>query len=178
MGKRSSKSKTPKSAVQEETAKLSYDPFRGEESMTLRELLEDVFSDNIDSDYEGRDPFSGENALTVESRIWADKDRPLHRVARRGNAHCIKLLLDAGADPNSKGDLSLSPLYYAIRNGHFEVAKLLLEAGARIDVFNEFGCTDLGYCSPNSHSPNPKMFRLLQSYWLGVVPQDARKQKY
>jgi ankyrin repeat protein len=174
MGKRSSKSKTPKAVVKEETAELPYDPFRGSETVTLQELLDDVFYDNLE---EGAS-FTGPNALTVNSGIWADEDRPLHKVARRGNARCVMLLLEVGADPNAKGDLSLSPLYYAISNGHFAVAKSLLEAGARIDIFNEFGYTDLGYCSPNSHSPNPKMFRLLQSYWLGVTPHDARKPKY
>jgi ankyrin repeat protein len=158
--------------------KLPYDPFRGVESVTLRELLEDVFSDTIDYDFEGRDPFSGADALTVNSMLHGDEDRPLHLVARRGNAKCIKLLLDAGADPHAKGDLSCTPLDEAVSGGHLEAARLLLEAGARIDSVNELDFSALGLCSPNGYKPNPQMFRLLQSYWPGVVPPDARKQKY
>jgi ankyrin repeat protein len=145
----------------------------------LRELLEDVFEGHLEMrEDQTKDLFSGPDALTIESQIYADEDRPLHVFARHGNAYAVRMLLEAGADPNSKGDLSLSPLYYAIRKGHFEVAKLLLEAGARIDIVNEFGCTDLGSCSPRGSKPNAKMFRLLQSYWPGVMPHDARTRKY
>ena len=145
----------------------------------LRGLLEDVFEGHLEMrENSAKDLFSGPHALTIESQIYGDEDRPLHIFARRGNLHAVKTLLQAGADPNSKGDLSLSPLYYAIRKGHFEVARLLLEAGARIDVVNEFGCTDLGYCSPNGTASNPEMFRLLQSYWPGVMPHDAKSRKY
>lgn len=158
---------------------LPYDPFRGDHGVTLRLLLEDIFSDNIIEHFEeGEDPFSGEKALTVETQIWPDEDRPLHKVARRGNAHCIKLLLKAGADPNTNGDMSFSPLHEAVRGGYFEVARLLLEAGARIDSVNEFGDSALGLCSPHGSKANPQMFRLLQSYWPGVMPHDAKSRKY
>jgi len=173
MPKRPSKSANSGSDAATESETLTYDPFRGSESVTLQELLPDIFSDNL----EDGASLEGDHALTLESQILADEDRPLHVVARRGNTLCTKLLLDAGADPNSKGDLSLSPLYYAIRGGHFEVARLLLEAGARIDVFNEFGCTDLGLCSPNGTSPNPKMFRLLQSSWPGIPPKPKFRRR-
>jgi ankyrin repeat protein len=162
----------------DEPGKLHYDPFRGSETVTLQELLEDVFFDEIDFNYEGRDPFSGSDALTVNSTLFADEDRPLHLIARRGNAYCIKLLLEAGADPNAKGDMSFSPLHEAVGRGYLEVARLLLEAGARIDSVNEFGDSALGMCSPHGSKANPKMFRLLQSYWPGVTPPDARVRKY
>lgn len=88
------------------------------------------------------------------------------------------LLLEAGADPNAKGDLSFSPLREAVGKGHLEIARLLLEAGARIDSINEFGDSELGLCSPNGSEPNSKMFRLLQSYWPDVMPHDAKSRKY
>ena len=158
---------------------LPYDPFRGNNGVSLRQLLKDIFSDNIIEHFaEGGDPFSGEKALTMETQIWADEDRPLHKVARRGNAHCLKLLLEAGADPNAKGDMSFTPLHEAVSAGHFETARLLLGAGARIDTYNEFGDSELGLCGPNGSKANPKMFCLLQSYWPGVMPHDAKTRRY
>lgn len=151
-----------------------YDPFRNSETVTLRELLDDVFGDLIDYQEIKGDPYSGENALTVNSQLFADEDRPLHRVVWRGNARCVRLLLEAGADPNAKGDLGYSPLYYAVDSGNLEIARMLLEAGARIDEINEDGYSDLGLCSSKSYRPNPEMFHLLQSYWPGVVPEDLR----
>ena len=144
-------------------AALWYDPFRGVETVTLQELLEDVFSDNIDLDFEGRDPFSGDGALTVNSCIFADEDRPLHLVARRGNTTCLKLLLDAGADPNALGDMSLNPLHAAVRGGHLECAKVLLEAGARTDAVDEFDKTPLDLCKRGGWYANPEMFKMLSA---------------
>ena len=158
---------------------LPYDPFRGNHGVSLRQLLEDIFSDNIIEHFEeGEDPFSGEKALTVETQVWADEDRPLNKVARRGNTHCMKLLLEADADPHSKGDMDFTPLHEAVSAGHFETARMLLEAGARIDSINEFGDTELGLCSPDGSRADPEMFRLLQSYWPGVMPHDAKSRKY
>ena len=142
---------------------LWYDPFRGVETVTLQELLEDVFSDNIDLDFEGRDPFSGDGALTVNSCIFADEDRPLHLVARRGNTTCLKLLLDAGADPNALGDMSLNPLHAAVRGGHLECAKVLLEAGARTDAVDEFDKTPLDLCKRGGWYANPEMFKMMSA---------------
>lgn len=142
---------------------LPYDPFRGVETVTLQELLEDVFDDRIDFEFEGRDPFSGEGALTVNSCIFADEDRPLHVMARRGNATCLKLLLDAGADPNALGDLSFTPLHDVMRSQSLECARLLLEAGARTDAVNEFDNTPLDDCRPGALYANPEMFKLLSA---------------
>lgn len=179
MARRSSR-KRRSTETDSEKNPLPYDPFRGAETVTLRELLEDVFTDNRDMDFEeGEDIFSGPKALGLNSLIYSGGgDQPIHCVAHRGNAHGVKLLLEAGADPNAKGEMEVSPLYWAVSQGNFEIARLLLEAGARIDVVNELGFSDLGLCSRDSHKSNPKMFRLLQSYWPGVTPPDVRVRKY
>ena len=138
------------------------DPFRGVDTVTLQQLLEDMFADRIELDFEGRDPFSGEGALTVNSCIF-DEDRPLHVVARRGNASCLKLLLDAGADPNALGDMSLNPLHAAVREGQLECAQILLKAGARTDAIDEFDQTPLDLCKRGGWYANPEMFKLLSA---------------
>ncbi|HEU0068058.1 MAG TPA: ankyrin repeat domain-containing protein, partial [Nitrospiraceae bacterium] len=44
---------------------------------------------------------------------------PLHLVVCNGSAECVKLLLEAGADPNTtKGDVNGdTPLHLAVLNG-------------------------------------------------------------
>ena len=153
-----------------EPEKLPYDPFRGSETVTLQELLDDLFEEEL----EDGASFIGENSLTVNSGSWVGGDRPLHEVARRGNARCIQLLLESGADPNLKGEDSFTPLEVAVSRGYLDVARLLLEAGARIDSVNELNYSALGCCSPNGYKPNPEMFDLLQSYWPGVIPHEVR----
>uniref|UniRef100_A0A3Q4HIM9 Ankyrin repeat and SOCS box containing 14a n=1 Tax=Neolamprologus brichardi TaxID=32507 RepID=A0A3Q4HIM9_NEOBR len=64
---------------------------------------------------------------------------PLHSAAAGGHTNCIKVLLDAGYDPNymlhpwvrrSYDDERKSALFFAVSNNDMPSAKLLLEAGA------------------------------------------------
>ncbi len=126
---------------------------------TLAELLEEMAYD---------DEFC-EQPVDLNARYC--EDTRLHRIAHRGNVWCARLLLEAGADPNIPGDLSVSPLYWAVRSGNLGLAKLLLDHGARVDVRNEFGSNDLGACSPRGLRANPAMFKLLKSYWPNVKPR-------
>jgi ankyrin repeat protein len=50
-----------------------------------------------------------------------------------------RLLLDYGADIESKNDSYRTPLSYAAQNGHKAVVRLLLEKGAAVDAKNFFG---------------------------------------
>ena len=54
---------------------------------------------------------------------------PLH-CAGRGTGAAVKVLLDAGADPNAYVKRGTTPLYGASYNGNVEGVRLLLEAGA------------------------------------------------
>lgn len=47
-----------------------------------------------------------------------------------GQVEAARLLLDAGADPNARGQNGYPPLFYAITNKHPRAAKLLIERGA------------------------------------------------
>ncbi|QKG22982.1 ankyrin repeat domain-containing protein [Actinomadura verrucosospora] len=61
-----------------------------------------------------------------------DKDgvSPLHYAARHGHADPVRLLLEAGANPNITENYGFTPLHEAAENGHAEVVRALLTAGA------------------------------------------------
>jgi ankyrin repeat protein len=67
-----------------------------------------------------------------------DRHRALALSAQHGHAEIVRLLLDAGEDPNRynpDGNHSHStPLHQATLAGHIDVVKLLLDRGARMDV--------------------------------------------
>jgi hypothetical protein len=67
-----------------------------------------------------------------------DRHRALALASQFGHAEIVRLLLDAGEDPNrynSPGTHSHStPLHQAALAGHLEVVKLLVERGARLDL--------------------------------------------
>ena len=55
---------------------------------------------------------------------------PLCVACCYGQSEIVQLLLEKGADPNSKGGRDITPLYMACLRRHFEIARLLLEKGA------------------------------------------------
>jgi len=67
-----------------------------------------------------------------------DRHIALALAAQLGHTEVVRLLLDAGEDPNRYNPDGLhshaTPLHQAICAGHAEVAKLLVERGARLDI--------------------------------------------
>ncbi|MEV4002295.1 ankyrin repeat domain-containing protein [Actinomadura sp. NPDC049753] len=61
-----------------------------------------------------------------------DKDgvSPLHYASRHGHLDPVRLLLEAGANPNITESYGFTPLHEAAENGHVEVVRALLTAGA------------------------------------------------
>jgi hypothetical protein len=84
-----------------------------------------------------------------------DRHGALALSAQLGQLDVLRLLLDAGEDPNRFNPKGYhghaTPLHQAIASGHFEVAKLLIQRGARLDIKdNIFRSTPLGwaeYCN-------------------------------
>jgi ankyrin repeat protein len=66
------------------------------------------------------------------------RHRALALAAQFGHADVVRLLLDAGEDPNRYNPVGChahsTPMHQAALAGHAEVVRLLLERGARLDV--------------------------------------------
>jgi uncharacterized protein len=100
---------------------------------TLNEILagvsEDLFPDE-----------SGHGPITIATRS-PEGDTPLHVVAWQKDVEGAKVLVAAGADINSVGDMGYTPLHVAVSQNDLSLVKLLLDAGARADLSSEFGKT-------------------------------------
>jgi ankyrin repeat protein len=68
-------------------------------------------------------------------------DNPLHVAAIWGDSEAIALLIRAGADVNSVGDMGYTPLLHAVTYGHLAAVRVLLATGASPHVRSEFGTT-------------------------------------
>lgn len=67
-----------------------------------------------------------------------DRHRGLAIAAQLGQVDAVKILLDAGEDPNRFNPpgthAHTPPLHQAIAHGHLDVVKLLVDRGARLDI--------------------------------------------
>lgn len=58
-------------------------------------------------------------------------NHPLHVAAGWGDCAAIRVLVDAGARIDERGDLGFTPLLEAVAQGHRDAALLLIELGAK-----------------------------------------------
>ncbi|KAJ8305741.1 hypothetical protein KUTeg_016286 [Tegillarca granosa] len=71
----------------------------------------------------------------------ANENTVLSEAASGGHCDTIKMLLEKGGDPNSKGQFGRTPLYRAAFAGHLEACELLLQNGADPRIYANDGQT-------------------------------------
>jgi ankyrin repeat protein len=103
-------------------------------------------------------PLAAALGRTEDARRFLPKAVPEHRhlalalASQYGHLEIVRLLLDAGEDPNRfnpvGGHSHSTPLHQAAGNGHPDVVKLLIERGAKLDVIDIlFGGTPAGWAA-------------------------------
>jgi uncharacterized protein len=95
---------------------------------------------------------------------------PLHYAAFFGGAAAVRVLLEAGADPDADAEnaLRVRPLHSAAARGDRESVRMLLDAGAQVDPRQNGGYTPLHAAA---HSDDAELAELLLA--RGADP-DAR----
>ncbi|XP_064623057.1 IQ motif and ankyrin repeat domain-containing protein 1-like [Lineus longissimus] len=71
----------------------------------------------------------------------ANENTPISEAASGGHVSTIKLLIDKGADVNTKGQFQRTPLYRAAFAGHVEACEVLLQHGADPRLYASDGQT-------------------------------------
>ena len=70
--------------------------------------------------------YDGEAVVNLASGVGRT---PLHEACTHGNLEIVKLLLDAGAGLDERGDNKSTALHCSAQGGHLEILKLLVERG-------------------------------------------------
>ncbi|PHM08954.1 ankyrin repeat domain-containing protein [Nostoc sp. 'Peltigera malacea cyanobiont' DB3992] len=76
---------------------------------------------------------------------------PLHRASAIGCQDICKVLIDRGADVNTKGKYGKSPLYFASQFGHKDVVEFLLDCGADVNALDFKKSSSLFVAAQNHH---------------------------
>ena len=93
----------------------------------------------------------------------AQKVTALHAGASRGGAEIVKMLLEAGADPNVEQERGFVPLHSAAANGNVAVVELLLNHGARANAKADDGKTPVDMAAEQGHEDLADMLRNAQA---------------
>ncbi|MBI4511608.1 MAG: ankyrin repeat domain-containing protein, partial [Deltaproteobacteria bacterium] len=73
-------------------------------------------------------------ALGVDPNAPFYDKGPLSAAAKRGHIQTVRLLLDGGADPDSRAAFGTTALVYAASAGHLDVVRLLVVRGANLNA--------------------------------------------
>jgi ankyrin repeat protein len=94
----------------------------------------------------------------------AQKVTALHAGASRGGAEIVKMLLEAGADPDPKQERGFMPLHSAAANGNAAVVTLLLKHGARANAKADDGKTPADMATEGGHKDLAEMLKKASAY--------------
>jgi uncharacterized protein len=88
-----------------------------------------------------------EEDSSATHKLDSFEEHPLHTACRAGRTRIAKLLLDAGADLNARGQHGMTPLHHAVRSYSPGLVRLLLEKGADASTEDDFGCTSFYFAA-------------------------------
>ena len=85
-------------------------------------------------------------------------DQLIHIVSVSGNVDDIQVLLECGADINSKGEGGFTPLHYAAEQNKFELISFLLNNGASMCLVNDDNLSPLELADMLDNVKSKKVF--------------------
>lgn len=93
------------------------------------------------------------------SAPWST-DLPLFRAAESGSVECVRLLLDAGADPLARDNSKKTAMYYA---SSAEVIRVLMDAGVPLEDEDTYGSSPLDSALSHGDEALPRVQALIEA---------------
>jgi ankyrin repeat protein len=98
---------------------------------------------------------------------------PFREVSNRKPADAVKLLLEAGADPNAKSDEGDTALHLAAFDGKLDVVRALVAGGANLDAKDAAGLTALQVVEKQPPRPPPVTVGAATDYEVHAQPKEV-----
>ncbi|KAH8856448.1 Ankyrin repeat and death domain-containing protein 1A [Schistosoma japonicum] len=98
----------------------------------------------------------------------------LHLACENNQQHCVRLLLEAGANPEIQSENKQTPLHYAVSQDKLEAVEALLFCGAPLNVKDKDGQTPLMVAAKANYTALVDMI-IRADRWNKAYPADARK---
>lgn len=102
-----------------------------------------------------------------------DQATALHAAALAGNRKGVKILLQKGAELESREMRGQTPLHWAARNGHHLMVLLLVQRGADVNARDDRGKTPLRIAAKRGHL---KVVSTLVALEADIEARDAKLQ--
>ena len=112
-----------------------------------------------------------ERSQDINARGFDRNETPLGVASREGHSEVARVLLERGADTETRDDEDYSPLELASIYGHVEVVQVLLEHGADVNAQDKDNYTPLHVASVNGRLEASRV--LLE---LGADPNAKREE--
>ena len=110
----------------------------------------------------------------INKELWEIKGQmALWLTATNGHVGKVKLLLDQGAELETKDESGRTSLSRAANRGHKAVVKLLLDQGAKLETKDESGRTPLSHAAERGYEA---VVKLLLDYGADVKAADWNKE--
>ncbi len=87
------------------------------------------------------------DTIDINSNTYKNKNTPLHLAAKMGFHHCVKVLLQCGANVNAVNFLNQTPLHLAVAKDNIVTVIQLIEFSPNIDILDNKGNSPL-YMAP------------------------------
>ena len=100
-----------------------------------------------------------EQGTDIEAKDTGPGASPLHYAVMKGSLPMIGMLLQRGADVNSRTKSGTTPLHTAVLYNHFESAEYLLDKGAEVNSKSSSGVTPLELARTAKYKHIEKLLR-------------------
>ncbi|XP_031477831.1 E3 ubiquitin-protein ligase XBAT33-like [Nymphaea colorata] len=109
------------------------------------------------------------NPCLAKYSTFGGHNSPLHFAAAKGHNEIVNVLLEHGADSNSKNYCGQTALMHACRYGHWEVVQMLLLYKGNVARADYRGRTALHFAASNGHA---RCMRLLVADFIPSEPYE------